>query len=119
MPRGQNPNSLENLKKGRRFGASDDSARKSAQKSAESRAALASIAEEMRSILTDEKRRVLAQQLIDSMGKSPEWFKLGLRMLGELPPEQMEVYRPAEEVAQDIRDTLEKRMQELAEGGIQ
>ena len=115
MPRGQNPNSRENLRKGKRFSASDDSARVNAEKSAQSRAAMASIAEEMRSILTDEKRHTLAQQLIDSMGKSPEWYKLGLRMIGELPPEHVEVSRPAEEVAQEIRDVLEQRMRECAE----
>ena len=25
------------------------------------------------------------------MEKSPEWYKLGLRMIGELPPEQMDL----------------------------
>lgn len=29
------------------------------------------------------------------MPKSPEWFKLGLRVLGELPPEQMQVQTAA------------------------
>ena len=37
------------------------------------------------------KRKVLAAKLVMNMDKSPEWYKLGLRMLGELPPEQVDV----------------------------
>ena len=33
----------------------------------------------------------LAAKLVLNMEKSPEWYKLGLRMIGELPPEQMDL----------------------------
>lgn len=117
MPRGQNPKSMENLKKGRRFGNGDDSATidavRAGRAGAARQAAMASLAEEMRGLLTDERRRQLALQLVDSMPKSPEWYKLGLRMLGELPPEHMEVLRPREEIAMDIMETLRRRREEL------
>lgn len=115
MPRGTHPNSLANLKKGHRFDASDDSARKAARKaSAEKRG----IAEEMRALADQEddkgntRRKALAAKLILNMDKSPEWYKLGLRMLGELPPEQVEVTRPAMEMAGEIRAALAERAHE-------
>lgn len=94
MPRGQHPNSLANLKKGHRFGSADGSAREAARKASAERRG---IAEEMRSLLEEPnkdgstKRKVLAAKLVMNMDKSPEWYKLGLRMLGELPPEQVDV----------------------------
>lgn len=94
MPRGTHPNSLANLKKGHRFDSADDSARIAAKKaSAEKRG----IAEEMRALLDEPnkdgstRRKALAAKLVLNMDKSPEWYKLGLRMLGELPPEQMDL----------------------------
>ena len=117
MPRGQHPKSRSNLDRGVKFASSDGSARKGAQASAQSRAARASIAEEMRGTMTNERRNELARVLIDNMGKSPAWFQLGLRMLGELPPEQMEVSRPAEEVAQELREALEQRRREVMDIG--
>ncbi len=60
-------------------------------------AAKRGIAEEMRALLEEPnkdgstKRKVLAAKLVMNMDKSPEWYKLGLRMLGELPPEQVDV----------------------------
>lgn len=94
MPRGMHPNSLANLKKGHRFDSSDDSARKAAKKaSAEKRG----IAEEMRALADQEddkgntRRKALAAKLILNMDKSPEWYKLGLRILGELPAENVKV----------------------------
>lgn len=119
MPRGTHPNSLANLKKGKRFGNSDDpvsnKARDNSHKAAAERKG---IADEMRAIMDAppcdgmSARQELARKLVANMDKSPEWYKLGLRMLGELPPEQVEVSRPAEEIAQDIREALEARMRE-------
>lgn len=119
MPRGMHPNSLANLKKGKRFGNSDDpvsnTARDNSHKAAAERKG---IADEMRAIMDAppcdgmSARQELARKLVANMDKSPEWYKLGLRMLGELPPEQVEVSRPAEEIAQDIREALEERMRE-------
>lgn len=103
MPRGTNPNSLANLKKGKatQFGANGDSTAKAAQKiSAKVQGERRSIADEMRLLLdaADEKgntrRKALAAKLVVNMDKSPEWYKLGLRMCGELPPEQIEVTKP-------------------------
>lgn len=93
MPRGTHPNSLANLKKGKRFSSSDDSARKNAVKASAERKG---IAEEMRALLDEpenstSRRKILAAKLVKNMEKSPEWYKLGLRMLGELPAETVNV----------------------------
>ena len=94
MPRGQHPNSLANLKKGHRFCSADGSARENARKASAERR---DIAAEMRSLLDVEdangntRRKALAAKLVLNMEKSPEWYKLGLRMMGELPPEQTEM----------------------------
>lgn len=121
MPRGTHPNSLANLKKGKatQFGASGDPvadrARKNSHKAAAERKG---IADEMKALMDAPsedgmtRRRELAMKLVLNMDKSPEWYKLGLRMIGELPPEQVEVSRPAEEIAQEIRDVLEQRRHE-------
>lgn len=53
MPRGSNPNSLKNLARGNRF--SEDTARISAQKSAETRKYLSSARKALKSALTDEE----------------------------------------------------------------
>lgn len=99
MPRGQHPNSLANLKKGKatQFGANGDSAVRASEMAVRASAAKRGIAEEMRALLEEPnkdgntKRKVLAAKLVMNMDKSPEWYKLGLRMLGELPPEQVDV----------------------------
>ena len=110
MPRGQNPNSLANLKKGRasQFGANGDrTAKEAGIKSGEARREIHSVAEEMRAIVDEQsadgttRRKALA-----------EWYKLGLRMLGELPPEQVEVSKPAMEMAGEIQAALEERARE-------
>ena len=94
MPRGTHPNSLANLKKGKRFSSADDSARRNAAKSSAQRRA---IAEEMKMLLDEpskdgsSRRKALAAKLVMNMEKSPEWYKLGLRMLGELPAETLNV----------------------------
>ncbi len=128
MPRGQHPNSLANLKKGKatQFGVNGDSRAKAAQaKGKLAQMERKSIAEEMHALAdeTDEngssRRKALAEKLVLNMEKSPEWYKLGLRMLGELPPEQVEVSRPAEEMAEEIREALVCRRAEIeaAEAG--
>ena len=99
MPRGTHPNSLANLKKGKatQFGRTGDSAVKPSEMAVRASAAKRGIAEEMRALLEEPnkdgstKRKVLAAKLVMNMDKSPEWYKLGLRMLGELPPEQVDV----------------------------
>lgn len=100
MPRGTHPNSLANLKKGKatQFGAGGDSRAKDAQaKGKLVQAERKGIAEEMRALLDEPnkdgstRRKALAAKLVLNMDKSPEWYKLGLRMLGELPPEQMDL----------------------------
>lgn len=94
MPRGTHPNSLANLQKGKRFSSADDSARINAAKSS---AARRGIAEEMKLLLDEPgkdglaRRKALAAKLVMNMEKSPEWYKLGLRMLGELPAEEVKV----------------------------
>ncbi len=113
--RKMHPNSLANLKHGKRFGACDDSVTNEARKkSIESRRKISSFAEAMRERVDDETRKRLTDDLIDNMGKSPEWYKLGLRLLGELPPEQVEVSKPAAEMAEEIREALEVRARERA-----
>jgi hypothetical protein len=121
MPRGQHPNSLANLKKGRatQFGAHGDSRAKEAQaKGAQVQVERRNLMEEMRSLLDEpnkdgsSKRKVLVAKLIMNMEKSPEWYKLGLRIMGELPPEQVEVSKPAMEMADEIKAALEARSHE-------
>ena len=121
MPRGTHPNSLANLQKGKatRFGADGDSRAKAAQARGKlAQAERKGIADEMKALMDAPsedgmtRRRDLAMKLVLNMDKSPEWYKLGLRMIGELPPEQVEVSRPAEEIAQEIRDVLEQRRRE-------
>lgn len=99
MPRGTHPNSLANLKKGKatQFGANGDSRAREAQKKGKlAQAERKSIADEMRALMDEPikdstRGKMLAAKLLLNMDKSPEWYKLGLRMLGELPPEQMDV----------------------------
>ena len=84
MPRGQHPNSLANLKKGHRFSSADGSARENAKKASAERRG---IAEEMRALLDEPnkdgstRRKTLAAKLVLNMDKSPEWYKLGLKMI--------------------------------------
>lgn len=121
MPRGTHPNSLANLKKGKatQFGADGDSRAKEAQaKGKLVQAERKGIAEEMKALLDEPnkdgstRRKALAAKLVLNMDKSPEWYKLDLRMLGELPPEQVEVSRPAVEMASEIEEALKAREHE-------
>lgn len=100
MPRGTHPNSRANLKKGKatQFGADGDSRARAAQaKGKLAQAERKGIAEEMKALLDEPnkdgstKRKVLAAKLVMNMDKSPEWYKLGLRILGELPAENVKV----------------------------
>ena len=88
MPRGDNPNSRANLDKGRKFTAGDESARKASQNSKRKRRA---IAELMKRELTAEERERLARELIQKMTKSPQWCELCLKMIGEMPKEEISV----------------------------
>ncbi len=112
MPRKMHPNSLANLKKGKKFGNSDDpasnNARANSHKSADKRH---TIAEEMHQIMNgDGTPAALAKKLVTNMGKSPEWFKLGLRMLGELPPEKVDIRAAA--LSTEAQEQLDKLMDE-------
>lgn len=111
--RKMNPNSLANLKKGRKFGTCDDFVTNEARKrSAESRRQISTFSEAMRERVDDDTRASLVNSLVMNMAVSPEWYKLGLRMLGELPPEQVEVSKPAVEMAEEIKEALEARAHE-------
>lgn len=113
--RKMNPNSLANLKKGKatQFGACGDSVADEARKrSLESRRRISTFSEAMRERVDDDTRTSLVNSLVMNMAVSPEWYKLGLRMLGELPPEQVEVSKPAVEMAEEIKEALEARAHE-------
>ena len=118
MPRGQHPNSLANLKKGHRFSSADGSARENAKKASSERR---SIAEEMKALLDEPnkdgstRRKALAAKLVLNMDKSPEWYKLGLRMIGELPPEQIDVRNTtlSDEAKAEIDKLLEETKGEV------
>ena len=119
MPRGKNPNSLANLKKGRasQFGANGDrTAKEAGIKSGEARREIHSVAEEMRAIVDEQsadgttRRKALAAKLVLNMGKSPEWYKLGLRMLGELPPDQIDVKTTT--LSDEAKAELDKLLEE-------
>lgn len=119
MPRGQNPNSLANLKKGRatQFGANGGrTAKEAGIKSGEARREMASIAEEMRALLDEPnkdgstRRKTLAAKLVLNMDKSPEWYKLGLKMIGELPPDQIDVKTTT--LSDEAKAELDKLLEE-------
>lgn len=111
-PRGTHPNSLANLQKGKatQFGANGDSRAKEAQlKGKQAQAERKSLAEEMRALLDEDtktgepRRKALAAKLILNMEKSPEWYKLGLRIMGELPAENVNINTPDPGVMDEIR----------------
>lgn len=108
------PNSLANLKRGKatQFGGSGDPvANRARANSHKEAAARRTIAEEMRQIMNGEGNPAsLAAKLVRNMDKSPEWYKLGLRMLGELPPEQVDVR--ATTVSPEAKEQLDKLMEE-------
>lgn len=113
MPRGQHPNSLANLKKGHRFGSADGSARENAKRASAERR---DIAAEMRALLDTEdangntRRKALAAKLVLNMEKSPEWYKLGLKMIGELPPDQIDVKTTT--LSDEAKAELDKLLEE-------
>lgn len=118
MPRGQHPNSLANLKKGKatQFGRTGDSAVKASEMAVRASAAKRGIAEEMRALLDEPnkdgstRRKALAAKLVLNMEKSPEWYKLGLRMIGELPPEQIDVKTTT--LSDEAKAELDKLLEE-------
>lgn len=118
MPRGQHPNSLANLKKGKatQFGRTGDSAAKASEMAVRASAAKRGIAEEMRALLDEPnkdgstRRKALAAKLVLNMEKSPEWYKLGLRMIGELPPEQIDVKTTT--LSDEAKAELDKLLEE-------
>lgn len=117
MPRGQHPNSLANLKKGHRFGHTDDSRTNEAQKKGmQAQIERRGIADEMLTLLDavdangNTRRKALAAKLVLNMDKSPEWYKLGLRMLGELPPEKIDVKTTT--LSDEAKAELDKLLEE-------
>ena len=91
MPRGIHPNSLANLSKGHKFSSNDGSAVKAGKKSRETQMQTYTMSEQFKAIVSPEKRAELARELLRNMPKSTQWFELGLKMLGELPKEEIEV----------------------------
>lgn len=77
------------------------------------------IAEHMRTLLDmqdDEGnplRLKLAKELVKNMHVSPEWYKLGLKMIGELPPDQLEVSKPKSEMADEVEAEISALEREL------
>jgi hypothetical protein len=113
VPRGMHPNSLANLKKGKatQFGSGDPRAVKAQAMGTKTQSPRHTIAEEMRQIMNGEGNPAsMAAKLVKNMDKSPEWYKLGLRMLGELPPEQVDVR--ATTVSPEAKEQLDKLMEE-------
>ncbi len=114
MPRKMHPNSLANLKRGKatQFGSCGDSvANQARENSHKAAAARRTIAEEMQTIMKGEGTPgKLAAQLVQNMSKSPEWYKLGLRMLGELPPEQVDIRATA--LSTEAQEQLDKLLDE-------
>lgn len=97
MPRGTHPNSLANLKRGKatQFGSGGSRANEAQRMGTMAQQERRGIADEMRALLDEPnkdgstKRKALATKLILNMDKSPEWYKLGLKMMGELPPDEV------------------------------
>lgn len=118
MPRGQHPNSLANLKKGKatQFGRTGDSAVKASEMAVRSSAAKRGIAEEMKALLDEPnkdgstRRKALAAKLVLNMEKSPEWYKLGLKMLGELPPDQVDILSAG--LSEEAKKSLDRLLEE-------
>lgn len=119
MPRGQHPNSLANLKKGKatQFGSHGDSRAKEAQaKGMLVQMERKGIAEEMRALLDEPnkdgstRRKALAAKLVLNMEKSPEWYKLGLKMLGELPPDQVDILSAG--LSEEAKKSLDRLLEE-------
>ena len=113
MPRKMHPNSLANLKRGKatQFGANGErTAKEAGKQSGESRREISSFAEALRAQMNGETREKLASALIVNMPKSPEWYKLGLRMMGELPPEQVDVRATA--LSTEAQEQLDKLLEE-------
>lgn len=113
MPRGMHPNSLANLKKGKatQFGANGvQTAREAGRHSGESRRGISTFSEAMRGQMNGDNRQKLTSALIANMAKSPEWYKLGLRMLGELPPEQVDIRAAA--LSTEAQEQLDKLLDE-------
>lgn len=117
MPRGQHPNSLANLKKGKRFSASDGSAKANAEKSVEARRNVKSFQTIVSDYLTQndgDLKDALARRLIKQAGEGNlSALQYVVKLIGEEPADRVEVSRPAEEVAQELRDVLEQRAREI------
>lgn len=117
MPRGQHPNSLANLKKGKRFSASDGSAKANAEKSVEARRNVKSFQTIVSDYLTQNDgafKDALAKRLIKMAAEGNlSALQYVVKIIGEEPADRVEVSRPAEEVAQELRDALEQRAREI------
>ena len=117
MPRGQHPNSLANLKKGKRFSASDGSAKANAEKSVEARRSVKSFQTIVSDYLTQNDgafKDALARRLIKMAGDGNlSALQYVVKLIGEEPADRVEVSRPAEEVAQELRDVLDRRAREI------
>ncbi len=107
MPRGEHPNSRENLKKGKPF--SEETARKAAEKSAETRAINKSLNEDLRERCTPERiakinNRILAMAEHGNL-KAYELIRDGL---GEKPQNKVELSSQQNDMAK--MDNILKQM---------
>ena len=107
MPRGMNPNSRANLKKGKRF--SEETARKAAEKSAETRAAFKSLNEDLRERCTPERianinNRILSMAEHGNL-KAYELIRDGL---GEKPRDRLQISTQQDDMAK--MDEILKQM---------
>ena len=56
------------------------------------------------------RRKTLAAKLVLNMDKSPEWYKRGLKMIGELPPDQIDVKTTT--LSDEAKAELDKLLEE-------
>lgn len=118
MPRGVHPNSLENLKKGKRFKSDDGSARKAREKSAEAQAERRTLREELllllESEITDTKtgakvktRKALSAAIIKAaLSGNTKAFELVRDTIGEKPVENVALTT----LSSDIIDKTERAL---------
>lgn len=95
-------------------------AKEAARRSAEVRGEKKLIAEEMRRLASERnkdgisRRTALAAKLLLNMEKSPQWYELGLKLLGEMPAEKHEVVvdTPDSEATESMVEEFRKRVKE-------
>ena len=89
MPRGDNPNSRKNLKKGHPF--NEETARIANKKSRENAKAYKPLREWLKEQCTDEDRRQMNDNLIRMAKRNIRAYEMLMRALGEDPGQKIEV----------------------------